>query len=607
MVDMGKHVATETTGETDGLFEVKNLLETVEQPIVPAVDVAEEKTPENAAAPEKAETKTEQVKAAGDEIKASELEAALVADLSPKAGYAPRLLRRGDVIGVSVVKLERDGVMVNAGGKGDYYIPLNRLTMRTDVAVGEIAHVGETMKVAVVKEEDEQGTAVLSKLKADQEEVWTDVEKYFEEQTIVTAKVTKAIKGGLLVDIGVPCFLPQSQVASDYRNNLPSLVGQDIPVKVTEFDKKLRRIIASHRAAMQVIRQKQKKEFFTKIQPGDIYEGTVNGIAEFGAFVDIGYGVEGLVHLSELTYGRRRPVEEVVQKKDKVKVKVLKVDPETGKVSLSIKQTKPHPWETIEEDYPVSMILEGTVIRILTFGAIIELSEGVTGLLHISQISNDKIRKVEDVLNVGDVLKVRVLEVLKDERKVKLSMKGVEGNESLFGREPGQETLLVETRSDTNATGSTFVEPKAVEPEVVEPEVVEPKAVETEVVEPKAVEPEVVEPEVVEPKAVEPKAVETEAVEPKAVEPEAVEPKAVEPEVVEPKAVEPEVVEPKAVEPEVVEPEVVEPKAVETEAVEPEVVETEPPAVENVETAAAEPMSTEEVAQHDETEGPAEA
>jgi len=557
MVDMDKHVATETTGETDGLFEVKNLLETVEQPIVPAVDVAEEKTPEKAGAPEKAETKTEQVEAAGDEIKASVLEAALVADLSPKAGYAPRLLRRGDVIGVSVVKLERDGIMVNAGGKGDYYIPLNRLTMRTDVAVGEIAHVGETMKVAVVKEEDEQGTAVLSKLKADQEEVWTDVEKYFEEQTIVTAKVTKAIKGGLLVDIGVPCFLPQSQVASDYRNNLPSLVGQDIPVKVTEFDKKLRRIIASHRAAMQVIRQKQKKEFFTKIQPGDIYEGTVNGIAEFGAFVDIGYGVEGLVHLSELTYGRRRPVEEVVQKKDKVKVKVLKVDPETGKVSLSIKQTKPHPWETIEEDYPVGMILKGAVIRILTFGAIIELSEGVTGLLHISQISNDKIRKVEDVLNVGDVLKVRVLEVLKDERKVKLSMKGVEGNESLFGREPGQEMPPVKTGSDMDATDST----------IVEPEVVETKAIETEA-------------PVVE-------NVETKAVEPEAVEPEAVETKAVEPEVVETKAVEPEVVETKAVEPEVVEPEA--------------------PAIENVETAAAEPMSTEEVAQHDETEGPAEA
>jgi ribosomal protein S1 len=542
MVDMDKHGATETTGETDGLFDVKNLLDEIAQPIKPAADVAEEKTQEEAAAPEKAETETEQVEAAGDEIKASELEVVLVADLSPKAGYAPRLLRRGDVIDVSVVKLERDGVMVNAGGKGDYYIPLNRLTMRTDVVVGEIAHVGETMKVAVVKEEDEQGTAVLSKLKADQEEVWTDVEKYFEEQTIVTAKVTKAIKGGLLVDIGVPCFLPQSQVASDYRNNLPSLVGQDIPVKVTEFDKKLRRIIASHRAAMQVIRQKQKKEFFTKIQPGDIYEGTVNGIAEFGAFVDIGYGVEGLVHLSELTYGRRRPVEEVVQKKDKVKVKVLKVDPETGKVSLSIKQTKPHPWETIEEDYPVGMILEGAVIRILTFGAIIELSEGVTGLLHISQISNDKIRKVEDVLNVGDVLKVRVLEVLKEERKVKLSMKGVAGNESLSGREPGQETPPVETGSDTGVTDSTFVKPAVV-------------------------------------------ATKAPAVE----------------------SIEPEIVEPEAPAVENVEPEVVEPEVPVVENVEPEVVEPEVPVVENVETASAEPMSTEEVAQHEETEGPAEA
>ncbi len=434
MVDMDKHVATETTGGTDELSGVKDLLDKTNQPVIPAAEQAnEEKKPETAPVTEKTETVPEQAKAPGAG-KASEFEEALADEMSPKAGYAPRLLRRGDIIDVSVVKLERDGVMVNAGGKGDYYIPLNRLTMRTDVAVADFVKVGQTMKVAVVKEEDEQGTAVLSKLKADQESVWNDVEKYFQDQTIVMAKVTKAIKGGLLVDVGVPCFLPQSQVASDYRGNLPALVGQDIPVKITEFDKRLRRIIASHRAAMQVIRQKQKKEFFVKIQPGDIYEGTVNGIAEFGAFVDIGYGVEGLVHLSELTYGRRRPVEEIVHKKDKVKVKVLKIDPETGKVSLSIKQTKPHPWETIEQDYPIGKIVSGTVIRILTFGAIVELAEGVTGLLHISQISNEKIHKVEDVLRVNDVVNVRILEVLKDERKIKLSMKDVEGNEGLFGR-----------------------------------------------------------------------------------------------------------------------------------------------------------------------------
>ena len=463
MVDKDNYVGTDSKVENDGLDDARALLDAIAQPILPPRQQVSESAGEGAPEPEKtieqpasAETpETGATAAAAAEVSGtSELEAALPPDQSPKAGYAPRLLRRGDVIDVSVVKLERDGVMVNAGGKGDYYIPLNRLTTRTDVSVDQMAHVGETMKVSVIKEEDEQGTAVLSKLKADQEEIWADVEKYFEDQTIVTAKVTKAIKGGLLVDIGVPCFLPQSQVASDYRNNIASLVGQEIPVKITEFDKKLRRIIASHRAAMQVIRQKQKKEFFSKIKAGDIYEGTVNGLAEFGAFVDIGYGVEGLVHLSELTYGRRRPVEEIVQKKDKVKVKVLKVDPETGKVSLSIKQTKPHPWETIEEDYPVGRIVEGTVIRILTFGAIVELSEGVTGLLHISQISNDKIRKVEDVLKVGDVIKVRVLEVLKEERKVKLSMKGVDGNDGVLDREAGEvapETASEETAGDRPA------------------------------------------------------------------------------------------------------------------------------------------------------------
>jgi ribosomal protein S1 len=224
---------------------------------------------------------------------------------------------------------------------------------------------------------------------------------------------------------------------------------------------------------------------------------------------------------------------------------------------LSIKQTKPHPWETIEEDYPVGMALEGAVIRILTFGAIIELSEGVTGLLHISQISNDKIRKVEDVLNVGDVVKVRVLEVLKEERKVKLSMKGVEGNESVFVREPGQETPQVEPGSDKDAADSTFVEPEVVESTVVTTEVL---AVED-------IEPEVVESTVV---TTEPLAVED-------------------------------------IEPEVVESTVVTTEPLAVEDVEPEVVETAAPAVENVESTAAEPVPTEEVVRHEETEGPAEA
>jgi predicted RNA-binding protein with RPS1 domain len=217
------------------------------------------------------------------------------------------------------------------------------------------------------------------------------------------------------------------------------------------------------------------------------------------------------------------------------------------------------------------MILEGAVIRILTFGAIIELSEGVTGLLHISQISNDKIRKVEDVLNVGDVVKVRVLEVLKEERKVKLSMKGVEGNENLFGREPGQATSSAKSGSDVDATDSTVVEAKPVEPEVAEPAVTEPEA--------PAVEPVEAKPAVTEPEA-----------------------PAVEPVEAKPAVTEPEVVEPEAPAVENVEPEVVE-----TAATEPEAVEPEAPAVENVETTAAEPMSTEEAVQHEDTEGPAEA
>ncbi len=340
--------------------------------------------------------------------------------------YVPKAFKRGDVITVTVVKLEKEGVMVNAGGKGDYFIPLRELSLQMISSPEEIVKVGDKINVFVVKDRDSKGNAILSKKKADYLNKWKELQEKYKNGEIVTAKVTKAIKGGLLTDVeGIVAFLPQSQVGLKKGETLDSYVGKELKVKILEVNPSIRRIVVSHREFLKEEREKERKEALVNLKKGDIIEGVVKTIKDFGIFVDIGHGIDGFVRLGELTWGRRKLPKEVVTKGETVKVKILSVNLRNGKVSLSLRQTKPYPWDIVEEKFPVGSIVEGTVIRIHPFGAVVELDDGITGLVHISQLDVKRVNKVDDVVKIGDKIRVKVLNIDKENKKMRLSRKAV--------------------------------------------------------------------------------------------------------------------------------------------------------------------------------------
>lgn len=344
--------------------------------------------------------------------------------------YLPKRLRRGEIIKAIVVKVDDDGALVSIGRKSETFIPLKELTRAKVSSAKEVVHEGEEIDVYVVRTEGPMGDLVLSKRRADYEKVWRRLKEAYENQEALEGEVTKVVKGGLLIDLGIPAFLPRTQIELDIvrRKELPNYVGKKLPVKIIEFDREIRKVICSRRVILEEEKERERKEYFNELKEkeGEIVVGTVVGIVEFGVFVDLGKGVEGLIHLSELTWGPRKPPRQVVRKKQKVRVKILKVDPENERVSLSLRQAKPHPWENIMDKYPPGTIVKGKVIRFLPFGAVVEIEEGITGLIHISQISLKRIKKPEDALQLGQEVEAKVVEVRPEERKMRLSIRALQ-------------------------------------------------------------------------------------------------------------------------------------------------------------------------------------
>jgi len=335
--------------------------------------------------------------------------------------------KKGDIITVTVVKVEPNGAYVSAGTKEDVFIPLKGLTNKQVSSAGEVVKVGDKIDVMVLRDGP---NLILSKKMADNVKKYEDLKKKMENEEKVKAKVEKVIKGGLLLDIdGVPAFLPQSQVGLKKGETLESFVGKEIDVHLLEVDPKIKRVIASRLKVLQEEKEQLKKQTLVNLKKGEIYEGVVKAIQDFGVFVDIGNGVEGLVRINELTWGRRKDPHEVVKVGERIKVKVLSVNLDNEKVSLSLRQTKPHPWEVVEEKYPIGSVVEGTVLRIHPFGVVLELDEGITGLIHISQLDTKRIDKIENFVKVGDKLQAKVMSIDKENRKMKLSRRALLENE----------------------------------------------------------------------------------------------------------------------------------------------------------------------------------
>lgn len=332
----------------------------------------------------------------------------------------------GNKVKGQVTKVEEKQVLVNIdGSKLDGIIPISELSSLHVEKASDVVSVGEELDLEVLKVEEE--ALVLSKRKIDAEKAWEDLAQKFENGTIFDAQIKDVVKGGLVVDLGIRGFVPASLVESHFVEDFSDYKDKTLSFKIVELDKEKNRLILSHRAVLEQEKGKQKQALLDTILPGKVLDGTVQRITGFGAFVDIG-GIDGLVHISQLSHQHVDNPAEVVEEGQKVTVKVLSVDRENERISLSIKETLPGAWTNINEKAPKGSVLEGTVKRLVPYGAFVEVLPGVEGLVHISQISHKHIATPFEVLKEGQQVKVKVLDVNENDQRISLSIKELEEN-----------------------------------------------------------------------------------------------------------------------------------------------------------------------------------
>jgi small subunit ribosomal protein S1 len=333
-------------------------------------------------------------------------------------------LAHGDIIDGVVVRVDPDEVLVDVGSKSEGVISSRELGTR-EAGTPDL-HSGDHIKVFVLQPENEDGNVVLSLRRARAESVWIKAQDQQASGEMMDAEVREQNKGGLIVNIlGLRGFLPTSQVSRTYSSNLQELVGQRIGVKILEVNRKRNRLIVSQKAAFDEDRARQRGELFEKLKIGDEIHGKVSGLTTYGAFVNLG-AADGLIHISELSWDRVANVGDVLQVGQDVQVKVIKLDPETSRISLSLRQLGQDPWDHIEKRFPPGAIVEGEVTKIKKYGAFLQIGDGIEGLLHISELAWEHVEHTEDVVQVGQKLKVRVLQADRSRRRISLSLKQAE-------------------------------------------------------------------------------------------------------------------------------------------------------------------------------------
>ena len=328
----------------------------------------------------------------------------------------------GDLVNGTVVKIERDEVLVDIGFKSEGVIPVRELSIRKDANPADIVSLGDPIEALVLQKEDKDGRLVLSKKRAEYERAWNRIEEKFNSGENVEGEVIEVVKGGLILDIGLRGFLPASLVDLRRVKDLNAYLGTRIEARVIEMDRNRNNVVLSRRVVLEEARKAERQEILSKLQVGMRLKGTVSSIVDFGAFVDLG-GIDGLVHISELSWNHVNHPSEVVKVGQEVEVQVLDVDLNRERISLGLKQTTEDPWRSLVKKYPVDAIVEGTVTKLVTFGAFVDLGEGVEGLVHISEMSKQHVDQPSQVCAVGDHVQVKVMEIDLDRRRISLSMK----------------------------------------------------------------------------------------------------------------------------------------------------------------------------------------
>ncbi len=329
-------------------------------------------------------------------------------------------LQVGDVVTGSVTKVEEKQVLVNVGYKTDGVIPISELANVHIEKASDVVELDQILELKIIKLEEND--LVLSKRAVDAEKAWVELQEKFTSGHVFDVTVKDIVNGGLVVDLGVRGFIPASLVEVHYVEDFTDYKGKTLAVKIVELDREKNRVILSHKAVVELELDSKKKEAISSLKEGDVVEGTVQRLTDFGAFVNVG-GVDGLVHISQISHERVEQPSEVLEQGQKVKVKVLSVDADTQRISLSIKAAQPGPWENIAGEVKAGDIRKGIVKRLVTFGAFVEILPGVEGLVHVSQIANRHVKNPNEVLEMGQEVKVKVLEVHVAEKRISLSIK----------------------------------------------------------------------------------------------------------------------------------------------------------------------------------------
>ncbi|KRN30070.1 30S ribosomal protein S1 [Liquorilactobacillus mali] len=366
----------------------------------------------------------------------------------------------GDVVKGEVLAIDdAKQVIVGIEGAGvEGVVPFKELSLKPDQEVSDDVTIGDVIDLVVISRigsDKEGGSYLLSQRRLEARKIWDDIEKKFEAGETITAPVTQVVKGGLVVDAGVRGFIPASMVDDRFVEDLNQYKNQELELKIIEIEPSENRLILSHKEIVKAAREAKKAETLAKLVVGDVVEGKVARLTNFGAFVDLG-GVDGLVHVSEISYERVNKPSDVLKVGETVKVKVLSIDTERDRISLSIKQTLPQPWDNITEKVAEGDVLEGTVKRLTSFGAFVEVFPGVEGLVHISQISHKHIATPNEVLTSSEKIKVKVLNVHADEHRLALSIKALEEKPSAAGEAKKEASSEEKVDLPDESTGFTL-------------------------------------------------------------------------------------------------------------------------------------------------------
>ena len=346
-----------------------------------------------------------------------------------------KVFNDGDLVSGQVVKIDHDEVLLDIGYKTEGVIPSRELSIKHDIDPSEVVELGSEVEALVLTKEDKEGRLILSKKRAQYERAWGDIEKVKENDGVVTGTVIEVVKGGLILDIGLRGFLPASLVEMRRVRDLAPYIGQQLEAKIIELDKNRNNVVLSRRAYLEETQSAVRSSFLNDLEKGQVREGVVSSIVNFGAFVDLG-GVDGLVHVSELSWKHIDHPSEVVEVGQPVTVEVLEVDLDRERVSLSLKATQEDPWQAFARTHALGQIVPGKVTKLVPFGAFVRVEDGIEGLVHISELATRHVDLAEQVVSVGEEVFVKIIDIDMDRRRISLSLKqaneGVDPNATEF-------------------------------------------------------------------------------------------------------------------------------------------------------------------------------